>query len=106
MFCPGATVAGPVFVTARSAVCAAPPPELMVMASDARLLAGFGSTVLLVMMASSISTVPDGVAEYDTYFGWNVAVAPAARIGILHSVVRALIPHCQPAGVGPISVIS
>jgi hypothetical protein len=61
MGCPGGTVAGPVFVTAKSTGAVGVPPGLTVVATEATLLLGFGSRVVLVMMGVLMSTSPAGV---------------------------------------------
>src|SRR5438067_8711206 len=100
MFCPGCAVAGPAFVTARSAGDAGVTP-LMVSCNGARLLAGSGSTVVLVTMAS-LRTAPDGVCGDDWKLVWKSAEAPAARVGMVHCKEPGMFkPQDQPAGMEP-----
>src|SRR3954451_13192769 len=99
MGCPASTAAGPVFVTSRSDRKARGPPGSTVRAIDARLLAGFGSTVVLVMMPSLTSTTPAGVRLVDSKDALKMAEAPAARLGIVHCRRMGPNTQLQPAGV-------
>src|SRR3954471_11691191 len=77
--------AGPVLVTATSATAGGEAPGLMVVVVVAELLARNGSTVVLVMVAVSVMTVPVGTNKLGTTPNCMVPVAPGARDAMLQA---------------------